>query len=159
MRLPIAALLTACALSAALLVAGREGAGVNGTMPGSEVVLPAAEGRALFADPASGVESTTEAETEADVDADVDADIGPDAGFGHDAETAPGLDTGLDRGLAPDVFDPNALGPETVPEVPDLPDGGGLIPDGPDESEESDASGASDATGIVFGSPAEALSG
>ncbi|MEU3611716.1 hypothetical protein ABZ725_05260 [Streptomyces sp. NPDC006872] len=155
MRLPIAALLTACALSAALLVAGRDGAGVNGTMPGSEVVLPAAEGRALFADSASEAESATEAETEADFDADPGVDLGPDA------ETAPGLDAdaGLDRGLAPDVFDPNAVGPETVPEVPDLPDGGGLIPDGPDESEESGASGASEATGIVFGSPADALSG
>ncbi|MGW1777538.1 hypothetical protein ACWCQQ_00170 [Streptomyces sp. NPDC002143] len=157
MRLPIAALLTACALSAALLVAGRDSAGVNGTMPGSEVVLPAAEGRALFADSAGEAESVTEAEVEADPGVDLDADLGPDA------ESDPGLDVdadaGVDRGLAPDVFDPNAVGPETVPEVPDLPDGGGLIPDGPDESEESGASDASSAFGIVFGSPADALSG
>ncbi|MGW2047444.1 hypothetical protein ACWCPF_20010 [Streptomyces sp. NPDC001858] len=138
MRLPLAALLTACALSAALLVAGRDGAEANSTMPGSEVVLPAAEGRALFADP----------EDEAIPDGGIDAD--------------------LDRGLAPDAFEPNALGPETVPELPDPLDGGGLIPDGPDESENfaqsetSDASGAfevADAAGIVFGSPADALSG
>ncbi|WP_340374402.1 hypothetical protein U5640_03945 [Streptomyces sp. SS7] len=35
-----------------------------------------------------------------------------------------------ERGLP----DAEGVGPETVPETPDLPDGGGLVPDGPDES-------------------------
>ncbi|MEV1066797.1 hypothetical protein [Streptomyces sp. NPDC050263] len=141
MRLPTGTLLTACALSAAFLVAGRGGAGADRTMPGSEVVLPAAEGRALFADPDPGL------------DADAGVDPAPDP------DVAPDVAPDLDRGLAPDVpdvFDPNAIGPETVPEIPDLLDGGGLIPDGPDES---GVSGATDASGIVFGSPADALSG
>ncbi|WP_159083236.1 hypothetical protein [Streptomyces sp. P3] len=110
MRLPTATLLTACALSAALVVAtGRGGEAADHTMPGSDVVLPAAEGRALFDDVTGGA--------------------GPDAGADADG-------SGLDRGLDPGSFGPDAIGPETVPEVPDLPDGGGLIPDGPDESGE-----------------------
>lgn len=75
-RVPVATL-TACALSAVLLVAGRSGAEENGTPPDTGVVLPATEGQDLSED----------------------------------------------------------LGPETVPEIPDLPDGGGLVPDGPDESD------------------------
>ncbi|KUO08914.1 hypothetical protein AQJ58_26295 [Streptomyces sp. DSM 15324] len=31
--------------------------------------------------------------------------------------------------------DAEGVGPEAVPEIPDLPDGGGLVPDGPDESD------------------------
>ncbi|MDQ0584818.1 hypothetical protein QF030_006996 [Streptomyces rishiriensis] len=44
---------------------------------------------------------------------------------------------------------PGEIGPETVPEVPDLPDGGGLIPDGPDESDAEEGSGS------IFGSPVD----
>ncbi|MEU1515029.1 hypothetical protein ABZ490_23255 [Streptomyces sp. NPDC005811] len=76
MRVPVATM-TACALAAVLLVAGRSGAEENGTPPETGAVLPATE----------------------------------------------------DQGLSED------LGPETVPEIPDLPDGGGLVPDGPDESD------------------------
>lgn len=63
-------LVTACALSAALLVGGWDG-----DPPGEEAVSP--------------------------------DDLG--------------------RGTAQDVCD--EIGPDTVPEIPDLPDGGGLIPD------------------------------
>ena len=49
------------------------------------------------------------------------------APFGSDLESALG---------------PDEVGPETVPEIPDLPDGGGLVPDGPDESDTADAGGA-----------------
>ncbi|WP_460071666.1 hypothetical protein [Streptomyces sp. YKOK-I1] len=76
MRVPVATL-TACALAAVLLVAGRSGAEENGTPPDAGVVLPATGEQDLSGD----------------------------------------------------------LGPETVPEIPDLPDGGGLVPDGPDESD------------------------
>ncbi|MGW2887155.1 hypothetical protein ACWDDN_17720 [Streptomyces griseoruber] len=76
MRVPVATV-TACALSAVLLVTGRAGAGEaeeNGTSPDAGVVQP-------------------------------------------------------DQGSVEDI------GPETVPEIPDLPDGGGLVPDGLDESD------------------------
>ncbi|MDQ0687875.1 hypothetical protein QFZ56_006838 [Streptomyces achromogenes] len=128
MRLPTATLLTACALSAALVVAGRGGEAANHTMPGSDVVLPAAEGHALFDDVTGG--------SAPDADADADADAGTDAD-GSD----------LDRGLDPGAFDPDAIGPETVPELPDPLDGGGLIPDGPDESD------------AIFGSPVDVALG
>jgi len=147
-RLPTATLLTACALSAALVVACRGGEAANHTMPGSDVVLPAAEGRALFDDPfAVGSDPDADADGGADADAD-----GPE----------------LDRGLDPGSFDPDAIGPETVPEVPDLPDGGGLIPDGPDESGELgepdrsgglQPSGAPDRPDAVFGSPVDVALG
>ncbi|MDX3803127.1 hypothetical protein [Streptomyces sp. AK04-3B] len=136
MRLPTATLLTACALSAALVVACRGGEAANHTMPGSDVVLPAAEGRALFDDPFAD-------------------------GSGPDADGADADGPELDRGLDPGSFDPDAIGPETVPEVPDLPDGGGLIPDGPDESGElgepyrSGGSGVPDRPDAVFGSPVD----
>ncbi|MFI5824304.1 hypothetical protein ACIA8I_35255 [Streptomyces rishiriensis] len=121
MRLPTATVLTACALSAALLVAGRGGEGAKYTMPGPKAVLPAAQGRVLFADPLTDL-----------------SDPGSDQDSG----------SGLDRGV-----DPDAVGPETVPEVPDLPDGGGLVPDGPDESD------ALDPSDPVFGSPVDTVLG
>ncbi|MER6560933.1 hypothetical protein ABT300_25025 [Streptomyces sp. NPDC001027] len=154
MRLPTATLLTACALSAALVVACRGGEATNHTMPGSEVVLPAADDRPVFDGPLAG-------------------EPGPDA----DAD-GPDLDRGLDPGsYDPGSFDPDAIGPETVPEVPDPLDGGGLIPDGPDESGESggldaldepdepDRSGgpgpsvAPDRSDAVFGSPVDVARG
>ncbi|MFH0172745.1 hypothetical protein ACIA6D_01690 [Streptomyces cacaoi] len=134
MRLPTATLLTACALSAALLVAGRGGAGEKITMPGAESVVPAAEGRVVSGDPFTDPSA-------ADPDSGpsfADEDLGSDEGLGSD----------LDRGL-----DPGEIGPETVPEVPDLPDGGGLIPDGPDES------GAQDGSDSIFGSPLDVVMG
>ncbi|WP_329415732.1 hypothetical protein OG802_30655 [Streptomyces sp. NBC_00704] len=127
MRLPTATVLTACALSAALLVAGRAGDGAKYTMPGPDAVFPAAQGRVLFADPLTDL-----SDTGADPESDADPESGAD----------------LDRGLAPD-----AVGPETVPEIPDPPDGGGLVPDGPDESD------ALDPSDPVFGSPVDAVLG
>ncbi|MGW2619709.1 hypothetical protein [Streptomyces sp. NPDC001500] len=121
MRLPTATVLTACALSAALLVAGRGGEGAKYTMPGPKAVLPAAQGRVLFADPLTDLSDT-----------------------GADPETGSDLDRGAD---------PDAVGPETVPEVPDLPDGGGLVPDGPDESD------ALDPSDPIFGSPVDTVLG
>ncbi|MEU4872101.1 hypothetical protein [Streptomyces sp. NPDC021608] len=121
MRLPLATVLTACALSAALLVAGRAGEEAKYTMPGPKAVLPAAQGRVLFADPLTDLSDT-------------------------DGDPEPGSD--LDRGAGPD-----AVGPESVPEVPDLPDGGGLVPDGPDESD------ALDPSDPIFGSPADTVLG
>ncbi|MGW7169540.1 hypothetical protein ACWGH3_30525 [Streptomyces sp. NPDC054884] len=118
----MATLLTACALSAAFVVAGRGGGAANHTVPGSELVLPAAEGRVLFGTPFTGGSGP-----------------GPESGSGSESQAHAGTDAAgseLDRGLDPGVLDPDAIGPETVPEVPDLPDGGGLIPDGPDESGE-----------------------
>ncbi|CAL9621575.1 hypothetical protein SUDANB96_05892 [Streptomyces sp. enrichment culture] len=41
---------------------------------------------------------------------------------------------------------PEEIGPETVPDTPDVPDGGGLIPDAPD-------------TGSIFGSPTDVFAG
>ncbi|MER5194462.1 hypothetical protein ACWD3J_08480 [Streptomyces sp. NPDC002755] len=162
MRLPTATLLTACALSAALLVAGRGGAGERITMPGAEAVVPAAEGRVVSGQPFTGLSADPAA---ADQDsgsssgvADPGAASGAGAGSGSGAEEGlgpgenPGSDegagSGLDRGL-----DPGEIGPETVPEVPDPPDGGGLIPDGPDES------GAQDPSGSIFGSPLDVVMG
>ncbi len=125
-RIPTATVLTACALSAALLAAGRGGEAAKYTMPGPKAVLPAAQGRVVFADPLTDL-------------SDPGSDPDPSA-------SDPGSD--LDRGIAPD-----AVGPETVPEVPDLPDGGGLIPDGPDESD------ALDPSDPIFGSPADTVLG
>lgn len=151
-RLPTATLLTACALSAALLVAGRGGAGERITMPGADGVVPAAEGRAVSGDPFTGLFADPSA---ADQDsgpslADADADPGAAPGSGPDEDPGSGEDLGsdLDRGA-----DPGEIGPETVPEVPDPPDGGGLIPDGPDES------GAQDRPGSIFGSPLDVVMG
>lgn len=124
-RLPTATLLTACALSAALLVAGRGGDGAKYTMPGPKAVLPAAQGRVVFADPLTDLSDP-----------------------GSDPDSDPDSASGLDRGIAP-----GAVGPESVPEVPDLPDGGGLIPDGPDESD------ALDPSDPVFGSPVDTVLG
>ncbi|WP_405626003.1 hypothetical protein OG933_07240 [Streptomyces sp. NBC_00016] len=161
-RLPTATLLTACALSAALIVAGRGGAGEKITMPGADSVVPAAEGRVvsgdpftgLFADPSAAGQdsgpSLADAGADTDPDADPDADPGAAPGSGPDEYPGSGEDLGsdLDRGV-----DPGEIGPETVPEVPDLPDGGGLIPDGPDES------GAQDQSGSIFGSPLDVVMG
>ncbi|MEW2049681.1 hypothetical protein [Streptomyces sp. NPDC005476] len=133
MRLPTATLLTACALSAALLVAGRVGAEEKITMPGADAVLPAAEGRVVSGDPFADPPA---AHPDSAVVSDEDADAGE--GSGSD----------LDRGV-----DPAEIGPETVPEIPDLPDGGGLIPDGPDESDALDPSDS------VFGSPVDVVMG
>ncbi|MFI1507041.1 hypothetical protein [Streptomyces sp. NPDC020597] len=157
MRVPTATLLTACALSAALVVVCRGGEATNHTMPGSETVLPAADDRPLFDGPFTGEPGP-----------DADADPGADA-------DGPGPDRGLDPGsYDPGSFDPDAIGPETVPEVPDLPDGGGLIPDGPDESDASggldglggpdpsgglDPSVAPDRSDAVFGSPVDVALG
>ncbi|MDX2683470.1 hypothetical protein [Streptomyces soliscabiei] len=111
MRLPTATLITACALSVALLVVGRGGEGQKEPAPGSEVVAPAVEGRVLLT-----------------------------GGFGAEGDADPGLDRALEP-AGPDVpVVPDDIGPQVVPEVPDPPDGGGLIPDGPDESDESDES-------------------
>ncbi|MFF1442325.1 hypothetical protein [Streptomyces sp. NPDC058295] len=156
MRLPTATLLTACALSAALLVAGRGGAQEKITMPGADGVVPAAEGRVVsgdpFADPSAADQDSGPSVTDAGADADPgaapgsgpDEDLGSDEGLGFDE----GVGSDLDRGV-----DPGEIGPETVPEVPDLPDGGGLIPDGPDES------GAQDQSGSIFGSPLAVVMG
>ncbi|MER6416104.1 hypothetical protein ABT383_36845 [Streptomyces humidus] len=142
MRPPTATLLTACALSAALLVAGRGGVGAKYTMPGPEAVLPAAQGRVLFADPRTDLSDTGSDPSDTGSDPS-DAGSGlSDTGSDRD----PGA--GLDRAAAPD-----AVGPRTVPEVPDLPDGGGLIPDGPDES------GGLDPSDPIFGSPAGSVLG
>ncbi|MEU9307300.1 hypothetical protein [Streptomyces sp. NPDC048256] len=154
MRLPTATLLTACALSAALIVAGRGGAGEKITMPGADSVVPAAEGRVVSGDPFTGLFVDPSAADQDSgpslADADADADPGAAAGSGTDEDPGSGEDLGsdLDRGV-----DPGEIGPETVPEVPDLPDGGGLIPDGPDES------GAQDQSGSIFGSPLDVVMG
>jgi hypothetical protein len=125
-RIPTATLLTACALSAALVVACRGGEATNPTVPGSEVVLPAADDRPLLDGPFTGEPGPG-------------ADSGAGARAGADG---PDVDRALDPGSFDyGFFDPDAIGPEKVPEVPDPPDGGGLIPDGPDESGESDGSG------------------
>ncbi|NUR42338.1 MAG: hypothetical protein HOV73_19840, partial [Streptomyces sp.] len=42
------------------------------------------------------------------------------------------------------------IGPETVPDTPDLPDGGGLVPDSPDEPVSTDS--IFDSPTDVFGS-------
>ncbi|MEH0548516.1 hypothetical protein QA802_37300 [Streptomyces sp. B21-105] len=157
----MATLLTACALSAALVVAGRGGGAADHTMPGSELVLPAAEGRVLFGTPFTG-------------------GSGPGSGSGSESQAHAGTDADgseLDRGLDPGVLDPDAIGPETVPEVPDLPDGGGLIPDGPDESGELgesaehgepadpdrsgglEPSGVRDRSGAIFAGPVDVALG
>lgn len=140
MRLPTATLLTACALSAALLVAGRGGDGEKYTMPGPEAVLPAADGRTLFADPLTGLP-----------DADGDARSGSGATADGEPGDEPGSAVGPDED--PGSGADRALGPESVPEVPDVPDGGGLIPDGPDESDGLDPSDP------IFGSPVDAVLG
>ncbi|AZP21822.1 hypothetical protein EJC51_40525 [Streptomyces aquilus] len=44
------------------------------------------------------------------------------------------------------------IGPETVPDTPDLPDGGGLIPDSPDEPTGADEPAATDS---IFDSPTD----
>ncbi|MGW0869385.1 hypothetical protein ACWD3Z_02725 [Streptomyces sp. NPDC002740] len=149
MRLPTATLLTACALSAALLVAGRGGAGERITMPGAEAVVPAAEGRVVSGYPFTGLSADPAA---ADPDSGSSSGAGSGSGEGLGPDEHPGSDegagSGLDRGL-----DPGEIGPETVPEVPDPPDGGGLIPDGPDES------GVQDPSGSIFGSPLDVVMG
>ncbi|MFE6821331.1 hypothetical protein [Streptomyces sp. NPDC057690] len=155
-RLPTATLLTACALSAALLVAGRGGAGEKITMPGADGVVPAAEGRVVSGDPFTGLFADPSAADRSSgpplADADTDADAGPGAAPGSGPDEDPGADedpgSDLDRGA-----DPGEIGPESVPEVPDPPDGGGLIPDGPDES------GAQERPGSIFGSPLDVVMG
>ncbi|QJS98922.1 hypothetical protein G9272_39220 [Streptomyces asoensis] len=150
MRLPTATLLTACALSAALLVAGRGGAGEKITMPGAETVVPAAEGRVVSGDPFTDPSAADPDSGPSFADADAALGSGSDEGLGPDEDLGSdeGLGSDLDRGL-----DPGEIGPETVPEVPDLPDGGGLIPDGPDES------GAQDRSDSIFGSPLDVVMG
>ncbi|TQJ57184.1 hypothetical protein OHU34_06600 [Streptomyces sp. NBC_00080] len=151
-RLPTATLLTACALSAALIVAGRGGAGEKITMPGADSVVPAAEGRVVSGDPFAGLFADPSAADQGSGPslADAGADPGAAPGSGPDEDPGSGEDLGsdLDRGV-----DPGEIGPETVPEVPDLPDGGGLIPDGPDES------GAQEQSGSIFGSPLDVVMG
>ncbi|MFJ1807450.1 MULTISPECIES: hypothetical protein [unclassified Streptomyces] len=148
MRLPTATLLTACALSATLLVAGRGGAGEEITMPGADAVLPAAEGRVVSGDPFGGLSADPSgAGQEPGSFADADADGEPGLGA-VDPGSGEGAGSDSDRGAAPD-----AIGPQTVPEVPDLPDGGGLIPDGPDESDGLDPSDS------IFGSPVDVVMG
>ncbi|MDR6977984.1 hypothetical protein J2X68_004708 [Streptomyces sp. 3330] len=150
MRLPTAPLLTACALSAALLVAGRGGAEERITMPGAEDVVPAAEGRVVSGDPFSGLFADPSAADPGSGSSGAGADGGPDEGRASGEGPASGEDLGsdLDRGV-----DPGEIGPETVPEIPDLPDGGGLIPDGPDESDAQDPSDS------IFGSPVDVVMG
>jgi hypothetical protein len=134
-RLPTATLITACALSAALLVVGRGGEGQKESAPGSEVVAPAVEGRVLLTDPFDDTLGHLFADASDTDPADPadPAEADADSGAGGDA------DPGLERALEPDSPDvpvvPGDIGPEVVPEVPDPPDGGGLIPDGPDESD------------------------
>jgi hypothetical protein len=54
------------------------------------------------------------------------------------------------------------MGPQTVPEIPDVPDGGGLIPDdtSPEGTSDSESTLSSDSTlspeGTVIDSPADA---
>ncbi|MFI5793062.1 hypothetical protein [Streptomyces sp. NPDC051677] len=143
MRLPTATLMTACALSAALLVVGPGGEGQKEPVPGSQVVAPAVEGRVLLTDPFDdtlghlSVDPFDADPAEADTDsgAAVDADPGLDRGLEPavpDAPDAPGVPDVPDEA---DEADSGAIGPEVVQEVPDPPDGGGLIPDGPDESD------------------------
>ncbi|MEU5074458.1 hypothetical protein AB0G76_23275 [Streptomyces asoensis] len=175
MRLPTATLLTACALSAAFLVAGRGGAGEGITRPDADTVLPAAEGRvvsgdpfgALFADsdragpghgslPGSAAGGSGRGVTGSAIAARTAAEAGPVAlpepdeapGPQDGQDTDEGAGSDLDRGI-----DPNEIGPATVPEVPDLPDGGGLVPDGPDESDTPAPSGS------VIGGPVDVLPG
>ncbi|MFD9429561.1 hypothetical protein [Streptomyces sp. NPDC060002] len=160
MRLPTATLLTACALSAAFLVAGRGGAGERITMPGAEAVVPAAEGRVVSGDPFTGLFADPAA-TDPDSgsssgDADPGAAPGSGSGSGSDEGLGPDGNHDSDEGLGSDLdrgVDPGEIGPETVPEVPDLPDGGGLVPDGPDES------GAQDPPDSIFGSPLDIVMG
>ncbi|MFD9316114.1 hypothetical protein ACFWDQ_00070 [Streptomyces sp. NPDC060053] len=164
MRLPTATLLTACALSAALLVAGRGGAGEKITMPGAESVVPAAEGRVvsgdpftgLFADPAAVDPDSGSSFADTDTDPETGHGAATGSGSGSGDELGPGEDPGSDEGLGSGLdraADPGEIGPETVPEVPDLPDGGGLIPDGPDESDAQDRSDS------IFGSPLDVVLG
>ncbi|MGW6517999.1 hypothetical protein [Streptomyces sp. NPDC054962] len=153
-RLPTATLLTACALSAALIVAGRGGAGEKITMPGADSVVPAAEGRVVSGDPFTGLFADPSAADQdsgpspADAGADADPGAAPGSGPDEDPGTEEELGSDLDRGV-----DPGEIGPESVPEIPDPPDGGGLIPDGPDES------GAQDQSGSIFGSPLDVVMG
>ncbi|MER5748531.1 hypothetical protein [Streptomyces sp. NPDC002088] len=44
------------------------------------------------------------------------------------------------------------IGPDLVPEIPDLPDGGGLIPDDTDETDRTDGS---ETIGSIFDSPTD----
>jgi hypothetical protein len=61
-------------------------------------------------------------------------------------ETVPDEPTAEDP---PDTSDTSQdIGPETVPDTPDVPDGGGLIPDGPDEPTTTDS---------IFDSPTDVL--
>ncbi|MDQ0584817.1 hypothetical protein [Streptomyces rishiriensis] len=94
-RLPTATLLTACALSAALLVAGRGGAGEKITMPGAETVVPAAEGRVVSGDPFTGLFADP---SQAGPDSGSSDESGG-AGEGLGADESPG--SGLDRGVDP----------------------------------------------------------
>jgi hypothetical protein len=145
-RLPTATLITACALSAALLVVGRGGEGQKEPAPGSEVVAPAVEGRVLLTDPfddtlghlfadTSDTSGTADTADASDADPGLDRALEPD---GSDVPVVPDVQRVPDLPDEAGEADPDAIGPEVVPEVPDLPDGGGLIPDGPDESDESD---------------------
>ncbi|WP_327319680.1 hypothetical protein [Streptomyces sp. NBC_01235] len=131
MRLPTAGLVTACALAAALLVAGHGGEAGKDPAPDSEVIAPAVEGRVLLTDRLDD----PFADTFDAAGSDAGPDPGPHAARDRGVEPdAPGLPVVLEPDQAVEV-DPGAIGPETVPEVPDPPDGGGLIPDGPDESD------------------------
>ncbi|WP_159424479.1 hypothetical protein [Streptomyces sp. 3214.6] len=147
MRLPTATLITACALSAALLVVGRGGEGQKEPAPGSEVVAPAVEGRVLLTDPFDDTlghlfADTSDTSDTSDIDpaapaapADPTDPAEAEADSGAEGDADPGLDRALEP-AGPDVpVVPDDIGPEVVPEVPDPPDGGGLIPDGPDESD------------------------
>ncbi|KUN23497.1 hypothetical protein AQJ23_24635 [Streptomyces antibioticus] len=67
--------------------------------------------------------------------------------------TAPETQTFLAPPSATEPLDTGQnVGPETVPDTPDLPDGGGLIPDSPDEPTGADEPAATDS---IFDSPTD----
>ncbi|WAZ25573.1 hypothetical protein STRCI_007080 [Streptomyces cinnabarinus] len=73
-----------------------------------------------------------------------------DTGDTGTVPTVPDFDTTVPE--EPETFpdSPDEIGPESVPETPDLPDGGGLIPDVPEDPS---------ASGSIFGSPTDVFTG
>ncbi|CCK25817.1 hypothetical protein BN159_1438 [Streptomyces davaonensis JCM 4913] len=64
--------------------------------------------------------------------------------------TVPDLDTTVPDETETFLDSPDEIGPESVPETPDLPDGGGLIPDATEDPS---------ASGSIFGSPTDVFTG
>ncbi|MFJ5259935.1 hypothetical protein ACIQAC_05600 [Streptomyces sp. NPDC088387] len=183
--------LTACALSAALVVAATctgNGDGAQGSAPGGELFLepvltqvqdpfappgdgsadsgrsvtpmdadterdwrlipstedteslseePAADGAALPGEQAVDGDTAVPGEPTVDEVGGLDESRLYEPGFSRPAVEDPALE---ESGTADDSLDPGAtdeIGPERVPELPDPPDGGGLIPDDPDELDDA----------------------